>query len=129
VFTGDLLFIEGTPIVWASLGNWISACERIIELAATVLVPGHGTVTDASGVSDVRRYLRYVQDAARERFEAGMSAREASDDIEIGDFRDWSDPERLAANVIAAYRELDPGMPAPTAPELFMEMARWRAAH
>ncbi len=73
VFTGDLLFIEGTPIVWASLGNWISACDRIIELGATVLVPGHGPVTDASGVSDVRRYLRFVQDAARERFEAGMS--------------------------------------------------------
>jgi cyclase len=129
VFTGDLLFIEGTPIVWASLDNWISACDRIIELGATVLVPGHGPVTDASGVSDVRRYLRFVQDAARQRFEAGMSPGEAADDIDITDFADWSDPERLAANVIAAYRELDPTMPAPTAPELFMEMARWRAAH
>jgi cyclase len=129
VFTGDLLFIEGTPIVWASLSNWISACDRIIELGATVLVPGHGPVTDASGVSDVRRYLRFVQDAARERFEAGMSPSEAADDIEIGDFADWSDPERLAANVIAAYRELDPSMPPLSPPELFMAMARWRAAH
>jgi cyclase len=129
VFTGDLLFIEGTPIVWASLRNWISACDRILELGATVLVPGHGPVTDASGVADVRRYLRYVQDAARERFAAGMDAAAAADDIDISDFADWSDPERLAANVVAAYSELDPGMPALTPPELFVEMARWRATH
>jgi cyclase len=129
VFTGDLLFIEGTPIVWASLSNWIAACDRIAELEATVLVPGHGPVTDASGVADVRRYLRFVQDAARERFEAGMDPRTAADDIDISDFADWGDPERLAANVMAAYRELDPALPALTPPELFVEMARWRAAH
>ncbi len=129
VFTGDLLFIEGTPIVWASLGNWITACDRILELDASVLVPGHGPVTDASGVRDVRRYLTYVRDAARERFEAGMDPAAAADDIDISDFADWGDPERLAANVVAAYRELDPLLPAPTPLELFMRMAQWRAAH
>src|SRR5205085_7432879 len=38
VFTGDLLFIEGTPIMWAGpVSNWLTACERILELGATVL--------------------------------------------------------------------------------------------
>jgi glyoxylase-like metal-dependent hydrolase (beta-lactamase superfamily II) len=129
VFTGDLLFIDGTPIVWASLGNWITACDRILELDAEVLVPGHGPVTDASGVRDVRRYLCFVRDAARERFEAGMEPSDAADDIDIAEFADWGDPERLAANVVAAYRELDPSRPATTPAELFVEMARWRAAH
>jgi cyclase len=129
VFTGDLLFINGTPIVWASLSNWITACDRIIALDAKVLVPGHGPVTDASGVRDVRRYLRHVQDEARARFDAGMDPAAAAHDIDITDFADWGDPERLAANVIAAYRELDPSLPAPSAPELFMQMAQWRAAH
>jgi cyclase len=129
VFTGDLLFIDGTPIVWASLGNWLTACDRILALGADVLIPGHGPVTDASGVADVRRYLAYVRDEAQERFAAGMTAREAADDIDISAFADWGDPERLAANVVAAYRELDPSLPAVTPPELFVEMARWRAAH
>ncbi|HYZ82473.1 MAG TPA: MBL fold metallo-hydrolase [Solirubrobacteraceae bacterium] len=129
VFTGDLLFIEGTPVVWASLGNWISACERILDLGAEVLVPGHGPVTDASGVRDVLRYLTYVRDQARQRFEAGLDSEAAADDIDISDFRDWSDPERLAANVVAAYRELDPSLPALTPPELFVRMASWRAGH
>ncbi len=129
VFTGDLLFIEGTPIVWASLSNWIAACDRILALDPAVLIPGHGPVTDASGVRDVRSYLVYIRDEAARRFAAGMSPQEAADDIDISAFADWGDPERLAANVVAAYRELDPEGPAPTPPELFVEMARWRAAH
>lgn len=129
VFTGDLLFIEGTPVVWASLSNWIAACDRILELDARVLVPGHGPVTDASGVRDVRRYLQFIQRESRLRFEAGMDAAAATDDIDISDFADWEDPERVAANVFAAYRELDPSLPARTPPQLFAEMARWSAAH
>jgi glyoxylase-like metal-dependent hydrolase (beta-lactamase superfamily II) len=129
VFTGDLLFIDGTPIVWASLSNWIAACDRIVELGASTLVPGHGPVTDASGVHDVRRYLTFVQDEARRRFDAGMDATAAADDIDISDYGDWGDPERLAANVVAAYREIDPSLPALTPPELFLRMAQWRARH
>jgi cyclase len=129
VFTGDLLFIEGTPVVWASLSNWIAACDRILELDARVLVPGHGPVTDASGVRDVGRYLRFVRDEARQRFLAGLEPADAADDIDVTEFADWGDPERLAANVVAAYREFDPTRPAASPVELFIEMARWRAAH
>ncbi|MFL5862529.1 MAG: MBL fold metallo-hydrolase [Solirubrobacteraceae bacterium] len=129
VFTGDLLFVDGTPIVWASLSNWICACDRIIELEAATLIPGHGPVTDAAGARDVRRYLTYIADEARQRFEAGMDATAAADDIDISDFADWGDSERIAANVVAAYRELDPSLPVTTPPELFARMAAWRAAH
>jgi cyclase len=129
VFTGDLLFIEGTPIVWASLSNWIAACDRIIELGASVLVPGHGAVPDASGVRDVRRYLQFIQRESRLRFDAGMDPVAAADDIDISDFADWEDPERVTANVVAAYRELDPSIPRSTPPQLFEQMARWSAAH
>src|SRR6059036_2605083 len=63
VFTGDILLIDGTPIMWAGpVSNWIAACDRIIDLDARTLVPGHGPVTDNSGVRDVKRYLEYVRD-------------------------------------------------------------------
>ncbi len=129
VFTGDLLFIDGTPVVWAGLATWIAACDRILELGARTLVPGHGPVTDASGVADVQRYLRYVQSAARERFEAGLDLAAAVADIDVSEFADWGDPERIAANVYAAYRELDPDLPQRSIPELFVAMAAWRATH
>ncbi|MBV9680208.1 MAG: MBL fold metallo-hydrolase [Solirubrobacterales bacterium] len=130
VFTGDILFIEGTPMMWAGpVENWLTACERIIELKAQTIVPGHGPVTDEAGVRDVQRYLTYVRDQARQRFDAGMDDEAAADDIDISDFRDWGDPERLAANVANLYREFNPSLTALSPPELFVKMARWSARH
>ena len=130
VFTGDLLFIEGTPMMWAGpVANWLAACDRIIELGARTIVPGHGPVTDESGVRDVQRYLTYVRDQAAQRFEAGMDETAAADDIDLSDFRDWGDPERIAVNVATIYRELDPTLPPLSHPELFVRMAHWSARH
>ena len=86
-------------------------------------------MTDHSGVRDVERYLRFVHDESRTRFEAGLDAEAAADDIDISDFRDWGDPERIAVNVATVYRELDPSQPAVTPLELFGRMARWSARH
>jgi glyoxylase-like metal-dependent hydrolase (beta-lactamase superfamily II) len=127
-FTGDLLFISGTPVMWAGTASrWLTACQRLLELEAHTLVPGHGPVTDASGVRDVQRYLSYVDREARARHEAGLDPDAAAEDIDIADFRDWGDPERLVVNVATVYRELDPSLPEPPVPELFVRMARWRA--
>jgi glyoxylase-like metal-dependent hydrolase (beta-lactamase superfamily II) len=130
VFTGDILFIEGTPVMWAGpVSNWLGACDRILELDARVIVPGHGPVTDASGVRDVQRYLSYVRDEARARFDSGMDDVTAADDIDISDFRDWGDPERIAVNVATLYRQFDPSLPEVPVPEQFIRMARWSARH
>jgi cyclase len=130
VFTGDILFIEGTPLMWAGpVSNWLQACDRILELNATTIVPGHGPVTDDSGVRDVQRYLAYVRDEAKTRFDAGLDDEAAADDIDISDFRDWGDPERVAANVANLYREFDPDLPQLSPPELFLKMARWNSRH
>ena len=38
--TGDILFVQGTPIVWAGpFENWLRACDRILALDARVLGP------------------------------------------------------------------------------------------
>ena len=50
-YTGDILFIGGTPIVWAGpLSNWIAACDLMLGLDADTVVPGHGPLTDAAGI-------------------------------------------------------------------------------
>ena len=129
VFTGDLLFNQGTPIVWADYDNWIAACDRILEIGAAVLVPGHGPVTDASGLRDLRRYLVYVRVEARQRFDAGMDEIQAADDIDVSDFADWGETERIVANVMAAYRAFDPSREIKTRLELITAMADWYASH
>ncbi len=110
VFTGDICFIEGTPIMWAGpIGNWIGACDLIIdELRPEVVVPGHGPVTDVEGVRRMREYLVFVDAQARARHAEGMTVEEAIRDIALGEFAGWIDRERLAVNVDSVYRELDP---------------------
>ncbi len=61
VYTGDILFIGGTPIVWAGpLSNWIDACDLMLGMDVDTVVPGHGPVTDKAGVTTVRDYLAFV---------------------------------------------------------------------
>ena len=106
VFTGDILFIDGTPLMWAGpVANWIRACETIIAMDVDVIVPGHGPVTDKAGVRRVADYLAFVDREARGRFDAGMSVREAALDIALGDYASWGDAERIAVNVDSLYRE------------------------
>jgi glyoxylase-like metal-dependent hydrolase (beta-lactamase superfamily II) len=124
VYTGDILFVDGTPIIWAGpVGNWIDACNRIIDWDVDTVVPGHGPLTDKTGVAAMRDYLIYVDQEARTRFDAGMSAEEAAFDIDLEDYRSWGDGERIAVNVDSLYREYRGGG-EPDVAGLFGLMAR-----
>jgi cyclase len=124
IFTGDILFIEGTPIMWEGpVANWIDACEKIVALDPEVVVPGHGPLTDTKGALAVRDYLIYVRDETRKRYDAGLSAREAALDIRLGDYSAWLDSERIAVNVLTLYREFGDASPPPGPIEMFELMA------
>ena len=106
VFTGDILFVEGTPIVWEGpVANWIAACDRILALDPALVVPGHGPITDRRGVEAMRAYFVWLTREARARFDFGMGAVDAVRDIGLGEFSDWGDPERIVVNVDTLYRE------------------------
>jgi glyoxylase-like metal-dependent hydrolase (beta-lactamase superfamily II) len=106
VFTGDILFVEGTPIVWEGpVSNWIAACDRILALEPELVVPGHGPITDRRGVDAMRAYFVWLTREARARFDAGLDAATAARDIPLGEFADWSDPERIVVNVDTLFRE------------------------
>ena len=106
LFTGDILFIDGHPILWAGpVGNWIAACEAIDAMDALTIVPGHGPVTDKAGVRRVKDYLVHVSDAAKARYDAGLGALEAARSIALDDYAGWGDAERIAVNTATLYRE------------------------
>lgn len=126
VYTGDILFIGGTPIIWAGpVANWIRACERILQMDVDVVVPGHGPITDKSGVREVRDYLKFIDAEARPRFEAGMSFEDAARDIPLGGYRNWSDYERIAVNVHSLYQEYSGKRSPPDHARLFDAMAAY----
>lgn len=130
VFAGDLVFANDTPLMWEGpVESWLSALDRILALRPRLIVPGHGPVTDADGVRDLAHYLQYVADEATARFEDGMNADEAADDIDLSPFDDWSERERIAVNVHTVFRGLDPSLPPLSVPQQFVRMAGWAARH
>lgn len=134
VYTGDILFIGGTPIVWAGpLSNWIDACDLMLGMDIDTVVPGHGPLTDKAGIAQVRDYLAFVDSAAAARLAAGVDAWEAARDIasEVGarsDFSGWGDFGRIVVNVETAYRSRDPQHTTPDVVEQFRRMARIESA-
>ena len=124
VYTGDILFIEGHPIMWEGpVANWIEACERIMAMDVETVVPGHGPITDKKGVKAVQDYLVYVRDEARKRYDAGMDAFEAALDIDMSDYDSWGDGERIAVNVATLYNEFNGVHEELDAAKLFGQMA------
>lgn len=129
VYTGDILFIGGTPIVWAGpLSNWVAACDLMLGMDIATVVPGHGPLTDKAGIASVRDYLAFVDEAAHARHATGMDAWDAARDIahEIGareEFLGWGEFGRIAVNVDTAYRSFDPFYVAPNIVEQFRRMA------
>jgi cyclase len=124
VFTADILFIGGHPIIWAGpTSNWLRACDRILAMDVETIVPGHGPITDKKGVVEVKGYLEYIYQEARKRYEAGMSAQEAARDINLDRYATWTDGERIAANVAAIFRELKGDQTRPSMVEMFERMA------
>ena len=113
VFTGDILFHGGHPIVWAGpVSHWIAACDRVLELQATVVIPGHGPVAPPSALRDLKEYFELLTVEARRRFDAGMTPLDAARDIDLGPYAGWSEAERVVANIHALYRDFGSALPS-----------------
>ncbi len=124
IFTADILFIGGHPIIWAGpTSNWLRACDRILALDVDTIVPGHGPITDKKGVAEVKAYLEYIFQEARTRYEAGMPSFEAAKDIPLDRYASWTDGERIAVNVASIYRELSGDQAPLDIMSLFGQMA------
>ncbi|WP_329387480.1 MBL fold metallo-hydrolase [Streptomyces sp. NBC_01351] len=107
VFTGDLVFAEGTPfLAMGSLAGSLRALELLRSLDAETVVPGHGPLTDPSAFESTERYLRYVAELAREGRDEGLTPLEAARRADLGEFAAWRESERLVANLHRAYAEL-----------------------
>jgi glyoxylase-like metal-dependent hydrolase (beta-lactamase superfamily II) len=130
VFTGDIVFADGHPIVWAGpVENWLAACDRILGWDVETIVPGHGPVCGKEGVRELRLYLTTLRDAARARFDAGMSWTDAAEEIVADHFTHWLDRERVFINVAMLYRQFTGGALKLSVTEIYEPMAAWFWAH
>jgi glyoxylase-like metal-dependent hydrolase (beta-lactamase superfamily II) len=115
LFTGDLLETRSFPIVPyfppfdtdVDVAGWITVLGEFLALDPAVVVPGHGEVTDATLIRDVRQYLRFVRDEAARLRAGGTSPDDAATVIEK-DARDrwttWDSPYWIGLAVRALYQ-------------------------
>src|SRR5262247_2023235 len=130
LFAGDLAFHYVTPLAFQGhIGNWIKAADRLLELDADVVVPGHGPIGTRQDVRQLRDYLALVRREAKRRFDAGMPVDAAARDIKLGIYASWSDPERILPNVMRCYQEFRDELDQPMdLPRMLAGMERLRGA-
>ncbi len=127
VYTGDLVFHGGHPIIWAGpIGNWIAACDFILGLDVDTVVPGHGAVCGKDAVRGLRDYLVQVRDQATAAYMAGLTWDEAAYEVGYAEFDSWLDRERVVANVANVYKELSGGRVDPSREDIMAQMLRYR---
>jgi cyclase len=128
VFTGDILFHGGHPVVWSGpVANWVAALDRIMALGAATVVPGHGPLADNGAVADLKGYLEYLTREAKIRYQAGLTPLQAARDIDMSAYSGWGEAERLVVNVYALYRDFGADIPADTV-NLFADMTELAGA-
>ena len=114
LFTGDMAETRMFPIAPhfpphdadVDIAGWIAVMDRLIALDPTVVVPGHGEVTDVSLLRDIREYLEFVRAEAMRHKNAGADVAAAAEAISAQARKRWSgweNPEWIDFAVRVCY--------------------------
>ena len=126
IFAGDFIFLYSTPLgMEGSFGGWLENLDAMSKLGAQTYVPGHGPVCGVAGLKLCRDYLVLVWREARKRFDKGMTVDEAARDIDLGQFKQWLNHERILLNLERLWREFrgeDPTASKLNIAEMFLRM-------
>ncbi len=107
LFSGDVIFNGGTPFALAgSIGGWLRALAFIEGLGAERIVPGHGPVAGPEVIAGVRAYLEFIQRTAAWGMESDREPLQLALELDLGQFAELHDRERLVPNLHRAYAEL-----------------------
>jgi cyclase len=132
IFAGDFIFLYSTPLgMEGSFAGWLRNLDAMEKLGAQTYVPGHGPVCGAEGLNLCREYLVFVQREAKKRFDKGMTVDEAAKDIDLGQFKQWPDRERILLNLERLWREFrgeDPATSKLDVAEVFLRMVTMEKA-
>jgi cyclase len=109
LFCGDLLFNGGTPfLLMGSVRGAIDVLNSVARVPARTIVPGHGPPCDGSLISTTIGYLEFILATATAGRAADMTPLEVARDVDLGEYAEWLDSERIVGNLHRAYRDFDP---------------------
>lgn len=131
LYTGDILFSAGTPIAWyGPVARWINVCNTVLDMDVEVIVAGHGPLSTKEDVRRMRDYLLDITDKARPLYEQGMDFLDAAYKIDLGEYRDWNDAERVIVTVQTLYDDFAAAEERPVhVPIPYFEMMKDMRSH
>jgi glyoxylase-like metal-dependent hydrolase (beta-lactamase superfamily II) len=109
--TGDLLFHRLHPFLdrpaGATTSGWMRSAKVMIELCNehTVVVPGHGEITDVSGIREQIAYFEHVHGLVGDAIKAGQSKKEIQQ-LPIERFADYGFKQIKSLVLGVVYDEL-----------------------
>ncbi len=91
LFTGDLLFIERTPVLEGDIKGLIAAIDALKTYPVKQVVPGHGPFTKdwVQALNNEQRYLNALLSDIRANIKAGKSMNDAMDTAAAGEKDKW----------------------------------------
>ena len=91
LFTGDLLFIERTPVLEGDIKGLIAVIDTLKTYPVKQVVPGHGPFTKdwVQALNNEQRYLNALLTDMRANIKAGKSMGEAMDMAAAGEKDKW----------------------------------------
>ncbi len=107
LYTGDLVFHQGTPFVlMGSVDGSLASLDTMREMDPAVVVPGHGPVCGVEVFDEIERYLRFVRSTAEHALANGLTPLDAARDTDLGEFASLTDPERIVGNLHRCMADL-----------------------
>ena len=91
LFTGDLLFIERTPVLEGDIKGLIASIDTLKTYPVKQVVPGHGPFTKdwVMALNNEQRYLNALLTDIRANIKAGKSMSDAMDTAAAGEKDKW----------------------------------------
>jgi len=106
---GDILFYLRTPGFQdaSPMGN-ATALRDLMKLDFNYVVPGHGPVTDRSGIEYMLTYIQVLHDEVKKYLDQGLEDYEMKDKINVGKYQSMSGfKDRFGINVNRMYFEIE----------------------
>lgn len=131
LYTGDILFSAGTPIAWyGPVARWINVCNMVLDMDVEVIIAGHGPISTKDDVRKMRDYLMDVSEMARPFYEQGVDFLDAAYKIDLGEYRDWNDAERVIVTMQTLYDDFEAAKERPVhVPIPYFEMMKNMRTH
>jgi len=110
LWTGDLLFVQHTPVLDGNLAGFLHVIGQLEPLAPAHYVAGHGHTEQSwsAALGAQRRYFNVIADETRRALKNRSTLQDAIDTVGLSEAPNWVNYEAFhRRNVTAAYTELE----------------------